>query len=246
MKIAVRMDDITPEMDWDKFYTFYQMLKDKGIFPLLGVVPKNRDENLNIDHNVSEEIFWARIRELQEEGCIIAMHGYNHIYTTTKGGLFPLNRFSEFAGVDYKEQKRQLELGKQIFQENGIETDFFMAPAHTYDGNTLRALKACGFCRITDGFGLRPYIYKQLTYYPIAFKQSSSLNRKKGFTTFVAHSNTMTEQDFQRWNTMLNQSKGAEWISYRELLNIEPIRQNLLGRGMERTLAIIKHILVKL
>lgn len=246
MKIAVRMDDITPGMDWDKFHTFYKMLKDKGIYPLLGVVPNNQDNNLNIREDVTEEVFWEKVRNLKKDGCVIAMHGYDHIYTTKKGGLFPLNNFSEFAGVDYTEQKRQLELGKKILEANDIETDFFMAPAHSYDVNTLKALKECGFDKITDGFGINPYTYKQLTFYPIAFKQSKSLKRQKGITTFVVHSNTLSEKDFQRWDTLLNHSMGTEWVSYSELLNITPIHQSVLGRIMERALATIKHILVKL
>lgn len=246
MKIAVRMDDISPRMDWDKFNTFYQMLKDKGIYPLLGVVPNNQDENLNISDDVGEEFFWERIRKLKEDGCVIAMHGYDHIYTTKKGGLFPLNRYSEFAGVDYTEQKRQLELGKKILEKNGIMTDVFMAPAHSYDANTLKALKECGFSKITDGFGIKPYIYKQLTFYPIAFKQSKSLKRQKGITTFVVHSNTMCEKDFQRWQTLLDNSDGTEWISYSQLQTIPFVRQNFIGIVIERTLAIVKHILVRL
>ena len=47
MKIAVRMDDITPDMDWEKFLAFKEILDTFGIKPLIGVVPDNRDENLH-------------------------------------------------------------------------------------------------------------------------------------------------------------------------------------------------------
>lgn len=246
MKIAVRMDDISPGMNWEKFNMFYQMLKDKGIYPLLGVVPNNQDDNLNISDAVEEGFFWEKIRALQKEGCVIAMHGYDHIYTTKRGGLFPLNHFSEFAGVDYEEQKRKIRLGKTIMEENGIATDCFMAPAHSYDSNTLRALRECGFRKITDGFGLKPYIYKQLIFYPIAFKQGWSLKRQKGVTTFVVHSNMMSEQEFYRWNNLLAASQRVEWISYSDLLAVEPVRPNTMAIIFERILAVIKHILVGL
>ena len=74
MKIAVRMDDISPGMDWEKFRRFYGMLKDKGIRPLLGVVPANRDENLQIQNTVSEETFWETMKELKEavKDCVNA------------------------------------------------------------------------------------------------------------------------------------------------------------------------------
>ena len=246
MKIAVRMDDICPGMNWEKFHRFYGMLKNKGIRPLLGVVPANRDENLQIQNTVSEEAFWERMKELQEDGCAIALHGYDHIYTTSKGGIFPLNHFAEFAGVSYWKQKEKIEQGKRVLEEHHIFTDIFMAPAHAYDSNTLRALKECGFNRITDGFGLKPYRYSSMTFYPIAFKQNISLKRKKGYTTFVVHSNTMKELDFSRWENLLMNVDGTAWISYSELLAVTPKQRNGIGRSFEKLLANVKHILVKL
>ncbi|MBO5623235.1 MAG: DUF2334 domain-containing protein, partial [Butyrivibrio sp.] len=42
MNITIRMDDITPDMDWDKFLRFKSLLDEHGIKPLIGVVPDNR------------------------------------------------------------------------------------------------------------------------------------------------------------------------------------------------------------
>ena len=96
MKIAVRMDDITPNMDWKKFLEFKMLLDKHGIRPLIGVVPDNRDENLNreAEHGKGRERketaeFWEYIRSLQSQGWVIAMHGYQHVYTQKKGGCFP-------------------------------------------------------------------------------------------------------------------------------------------------------------
>ena len=71
------------------------------------------------------------MKELQKEGWTIAQHGYTHVYTTDEAGLFPLNKFSEFAGVEYSEQYEAVRLGQNILKEHGIETDLFMAPAHS-------------------------------------------------------------------------------------------------------------------
>ena len=49
MKIAVRMDDIAPGMDWKKFNDFKELLDEYGIKPLIGVVPDNQDDNLERD-----------------------------------------------------------------------------------------------------------------------------------------------------------------------------------------------------
>ena len=39
MKIAFRMDDITPDMDWKSFEAFEQLFEHYGCYPLLGIVP---------------------------------------------------------------------------------------------------------------------------------------------------------------------------------------------------------------
>ena len=141
MRITVRLDDITPDMDWERFYRFKALLDKYQIKPLIGVVPDNRDENLRAKAQGAPEDFWACIRQLRDQGWQIAMHGFRHIYATKKGGLFPLNDFSEFAGLPFEEQRRMLLEGKRILEEGGIRTELFMAPAHSYDGNTIRALK---------------------------------------------------------------------------------------------------------
>ena len=148
MKIAVRMDDITPNMDWKKFLEFKMLLDKHGIRPLIGVVPDNRDENLNREaengkgrERKGTAEFWEYIRSLQSQGWVIAMHGYQHVYTQKKGGMFPLNDFSEFAGLGFEQQFAMLEKGKDILESHGIKTDIFMAPAHSYDRNTLKALQ---------------------------------------------------------------------------------------------------------
>ena len=150
MKIAVRMDDITPDMDWERFLAFKEILDAHHVRPLLGVVPDNRDENLHRAKAAGD--FWEYIKELQEDGWCIALHGYRHVYATKKGGLFPLNHFSEFAGLSFEEQLDMLEKASEVLQRNGIKTDIFIAPGHSYDKNTLKALKKLGYTKITDGF----------------------------------------------------------------------------------------------
>ena len=46
MKITIRMDDITPDMDFEKFTRFKTILDKHGIKPLIGVVPDNKDKKL--------------------------------------------------------------------------------------------------------------------------------------------------------------------------------------------------------
>ena len=44
----------------------------------------------------------------EQKGCQIAMHGYNHVYTTNNKGIVPLNDRSEFAGISYDKQAEKI------------------------------------------------------------------------------------------------------------------------------------------
>lgn len=241
MKIAIRMDDITPDMDWKKFEEFKALLDEYQVKPLIGVVPDSRDENLSRDKE--KEDFWLRVAEWQKAGWVIAQHGYQHVYTQKKGGCFPLNGFSEFAGLTLREQRQLLREGRRELEEKGISTDIFMAPAHSYDKNTLRALKELGFTGVTDGFGSRPYLREGLTFYPISFRLSSSLKKKNGTTTMVVHTNTMNRDEMEKYRSIF---KTQDIISFKEYLDMQPVRRGLLGHMGEYVLASIKRMLVKL
>lgn len=243
MKIAVRMDDITPDMDWERFLAFKEILDAHGIKPLIGVVPDNRDENLHRAKEAGD--FWEYIKELQENGWSIALHGWQHIYTTKKGGLFPLNRFSEFAGVSYEKQKEMLQNGTEILKQHGIHTDMFMAPAHSYDKNTLRALIELGYTCMTDGFGKTPYVREGLTFYPISFMMGQSLKKRKGYTTMVVHANEISAEGMARYQKMFEEHKD-KFISYQEYLQQKSVKRGALGRCREYILANAKRLLVKL
>lgn len=241
MKIAIRMDDITPDMDWKKFEEFKALLDEYQVKPLIGVVPDSKDENLRRDKEKDD--FWQRVAEWQKAGWVIAQHGYQHVYTRKKGGCFPLNGFSEFAGLTLREQRQLLSEGRRKLKMRGISTDIFMAPAHSYDKNTLRALKELGFTGVTDGFGSRPYLRGGLTFYPISFRLSSSLKKKSGTTTMVVHTNTMNRDEMEKYRSIF---KTQDIISFKEYLDMQPVRRGLLGHIGEYVLASIKRMLVKL
>ena len=243
MKIAVRMDDITPDMNWDNFIFFLNLFEQTGIAPLLGIVPDNRDKSLACE--AAHDNFYNIMKSLENKGFILSMHGCHHVYTTKHGGMFPLNRQSEFAGLSFEKQREILKSGREKLKQNGIDTDIFMAPAHSYDKNTLRALKEVGFTRITDGFGKMPYIYRGLTFYPISFMMSRSLRQKNGATTLVLHANTVTEADKERY-TKIFREYGKNMISYSEYLKMEPVTRTVFGRALEYLLAKCKYLLVRL
>ena len=241
-RIAVRMDDITPDMNWENFSFFVELFEKTGITPLLGIVPDNRDSSLSC--GPADDRFAQTMRELRERGYVIAMHGCHHLYTTKKGGMFPLNHASEFAGVPYERQKEMLLYGRQKMREAGLDTDLFMAPSHSYDRNTLKALRETGFTKLTDGFGRRPYLWAGMTFYPISFMLNRSLKQKNGATTMVIHANHMTDADRQSYADLFREY-GDRMISYSEYLQTPPAKRGRVQRGAEYLLAVCKYILVR-
>ena len=242
MRIAIRMDDIAPGMDWAKFGRFRALCDRYGVRPLIGVVPDNRDAGLEIDP--PREDFFETVKELAHSGWSVAMHGCHHVYTTKSGGLFPLNRLSEFAGLPYERQEELIRRGREILEDRGIVTRLFMAPAHNYDRNTLKALKQNGFDRITDGFGTAPYLYEGITFYPISFRAKETLSSgKDGVSTLVVHTNTMTEEDFRRYGEEVFPRHRI--ISYSELLAEPAVKRPEILRAKEYAMAEIKRRLVQ-
>lgn len=243
MKIAIRMDDITADMNWKNFLALKELFDRHGICPLIGVVPDNRDENLRMDP--PREDFWEYLGELRRQGWVIAQHGQYHQYTTQKGGCFPLNRFSEYAGVPYEKQKSMIEEGKKILEEKGIRTDIFMAPGHTFDRNTLKALKECGFRYLTDGFGKLPYSREGLTFLPISARKKDCFKDREGYTTLVIHANGMSEEEIGWYERMLAEHPD-QFISYGQLLTLPVTNRGFAGNLAEYIQASCKRILVKL
>ena len=242
MKTAIRLDDITPDMDFDKFNRVREILKRHSIRPLIGVVPFNRDANLC--KSVPDGHFKEFIKELTDDGYTVALHGYNHLYTTKNKGVFPLNNFSEFAGVSYEKQLEMLEKGMEKLKEWDIETDIFMAPAHTFDNKTLKALKAVGIKKITDGFGNWPYERKELVFYPIAKQRKDCICDREGYSTLVLHTNMMEEKEFDELEKMIEKNRG-HFIDYREYLREPYTKQNIFERILEYAMAYLKYLIVK-
>lgn len=236
-------------MDWAKFLRFKELCSLYQVQPLIGIVPLNKDENLHIVEPKDSPVkdFWAYIKELEHEGWRVAQHGVTHVYTTKKMGCFPLNRLSEFAGIKYEQQYEALRQGKAVLAKHGVETDIFMAPAHSFDRNTIKALKKLGFCRLTDGFGDCPYTRWGMTFYPISHSQGSVLKKKgkKGCTTFVVHTNTMNNKDFARYERLFSEYRDR-LVPYSELLEMEPKKRGLFGNVKEYVMAFAKFALVSI
>ncbi len=243
VKIAVRMDDITGDMDWKRFRQVEAILDGYGIKPLLGVVPFNEDELLQ--REAFSETFQEEIERWKEKGWSFALHGYQHLYSTKKGGVFPLNNFSEFAGVSFEKQKKMIEEGKEQLQSWGLCTSIFMPPAHSFDKNTMKALRENGFTHITDGLGSMPFQRLGITFLPISFRKKKDVARENGYTTVVLHTNTMNEGDMTAFAKLCEEKK-EQFIPYSEYLMVGAKKRGVLGNWKEYTMAKSKFLLMKI
>ena len=237
MKITVRMDDITPDMDWESFEAFLEMFRRYDIRPLLGIVPLNKDSKLQID--APDPLFFRKMKQLQQEGYCLAMHGCYHVYETACGGCFPLNPQSEFAGRSEQEQRELLTKGKALLEKEGIHTDIFMAPGHTLDRTTVKILKELGFSYITDGYGNAPYKRWGMTWLPISVLQRWLFSDKKGTATLVIHANNSSKQVLEAHEKIFAQNQG-NFLPYSALLEMEAKEQTICARMTEYLLALGK------
>ncbi len=155
VRYLVRFDDICPSMNWKVWESIEQILLENHIKPILAVVPDNQDPALNIDPPHSD--FWARVREWQEWGWTIALHGYQHLSVLNEGGILNLNSKSEFAGLGEQEQREKLQSAMAIFRANNVETHVWLAPFHSFDSTTVKLLPEIGIDTISDGLSLNPY-----------------------------------------------------------------------------------------
>jgi predicted deacetylase len=146
----VRFDDICPTMNWRVWDEIEGILVRNQVRPILAVVPDNRDSALMADAPRAD--FWDRVRQWQSWGWTIALHGYQHIYVNRNPGLVGIKANSEFAGLPRPEQERKLRAGMAIFQKEGIGTETWVAPSHSFDETTLDLLKLIGIRIISDGF----------------------------------------------------------------------------------------------
>jgi len=203
-KYIIRLDDACPTMDKEKWGLFEKYLDELHIKPIVAVIPNNQDEKMIIDR--FDDRFWDKVHSWQDKGWHIALHGYDHRYITKGSGLVPLNNKSEFVGLTLEEQKEKIRKGWGIFQREGILSDIWVAPSHTFDENTLKALKEeTSISIVSDGMAFKPFSKYGFLWIP----QQLWRFRKVyfgGIYTICYHPNTMRIDDIHKEFEILKQN----------------------------------------
>ncbi len=200
----MRLDDASEYMDLKKWERMEKLLDNYNIKPIFGIIPNNKDIELLKYEKIDD--FWLIMRKWKNKGWIPALHGYTHVFETDNAGINPVNNRSEFAGVSYECQCQKIKNGIEILKKNGIEAKIFFAPAHTFDNNTLRALKDKSEIRIISDTIANDIYYKDEFYY---IPQQSGECRELPFktVTFCYHPNLMTEKDYIQLEKFLSKHK---------------------------------------
>lgn len=224
----IRLDDASDHMNTELWNRIERMLDGSGVKPLVGVIPLNRDPMLL--EFPEDPGFWERARSWQEKGWRIALHGYEHLYTSNCAGINPVHNRSEFAGHPLELQREKIREGVAILKEKGLNPTAFFAPSHTFDENTLEALRLeSGIRTISDTVANDTYCRNGFTFIPQQAGRVRDLPFK--VTTICLHPNFTTDSEFDEIEAFLKAHPGQ----FLDPNAIEPTtrKRSLLDRGYE-------------
>jgi predicted deacetylase len=217
-RYVLRFDDITPGMAWSKFLPLKNELECLGIKVVLGVVPDCHDKSLTVE--TIESNFFEHIRKWRDYGDAILQHGTHHLYTTKNAGILKIDQNSEFAGFSYEVQYKLLRKGKRILEGEGCWQPYFMAPSHSFDLNTLKALSDLGFVSISDGYGFVPYVINNIVLVPQLF--STPFRFIPGVSTICVHINHMSDSEIRSLsNFITNNTKN--FLDFKKIKSEYPL-----------------------
>ena len=202
IKYFFRLDDIAPNMNWDNFNSALEIFKRNNIKPLIAVIPDVKDPKL-LNYPINQN-FWSIVKELKGNGWIIAQHGYQHL-VGGEGGVLQIHKSGEFGGLSLEKQEIMINVGRKIMEAQTITPDVFVAPRHSFDKNTLKALKQNNFHFISDGIALWPFKKWDLVWLPqILWRPRKGMF---GLVTAALHTNTMNQEDFKNLEKFMEKNR---------------------------------------
>lgn len=200
----LRLDDASPYMDSTRWNRMCSLINAYGVKPLVGIIPANADPQTMIEPCYPR--FWDTAQLWAGNGWDIALHGYDHVCTSNKGldGLNPFWKRSEFAGLALDAQREKISKGYSILTEHGLKPKYFFAPSHTFDRNTIEALRLETDIRtVSDSIAFRPYTDDGFLFIPQISGHCYTVPTA-GIYTFCLHPNTMGDGQFSLLETFLD------------------------------------------
>ena len=189
----LRLDDACEHWNKHKWHKMHDLLNKYNVKPIVALIPKVEDEKF-LCYPTDPE-YLKTIKQWIREGWTPALHGYNHVLFPSKGGLNPVNNRSEFVGLSLNKQIDKIKKGLKILENNMIEPEIFVAPAHTFDRGTLEALKTETEIRIISDT-IAHDVYWDGEYYFIPQQSGKVRALKSEIVTFCYHPNNVSDKQF--------------------------------------------------
>lgn len=239
-KYLVRLDDACPYMNRSKWEQVEHILDKYDIKPMVGIIPHNKDAQTMVE--AEDPFFWQKAIVWQEKGWSIALHGYNHCYETTSGGINPIHHRSEFAGLPLKQQKEKLVAGYRILSQKGLKPSYFFAPSHTFDAHTIEALKETTPIRlISDDIGRYPYQYdSDVVLIPCQMGRFRDIPWN-GYWTFCFHPNDMSSEAMEEFETFIAKHH-EKFIDYSHIPTDKPGEKRIVDKLMSHFYFMLRRI----
>ena len=134
---------------------------------------------------------------------------------------------SEFFGHSLDVQFSKIKNGLKKFNEEKIKVRSFYAPNHTYDENTLIALKNSGIKEVIDGYGIMPYVEHDIKFIPQLFYKVVTL--PFGIQSTQIHLNYWNQKDFDNFEKFIIKNL-KNIITYDQA--IEKVNNNLFYKSI--------------
>lgn len=203
-RYLMRLDDASYYWDRNRWQRVHDLMQKYSIKPIVAIIPNNEDKKLTLKYPYDAS-FLDTVRMWIAEGFTPALHGYNHVQDSQNGGINPVNLRSEFAGKSLAIQREKIAKGVNILSSMGIDAKIFVAPAHTFDKNTLEALRLESDIRIISDTVANDIYYCDGFFY---IPQQSGQVREMNFaiTTFCYHPNIMNELAFSKLEKFLEKN----------------------------------------
>ncbi len=228
-KYIIRLDDACPTMQRDKWDKFEDLFSKYNVKPIVAVIPDNKD--VTIMEDIEDAGFWVKVKHWQNKGWDIALHGYEHLYVTEEAGIVPINDRSEFSGLPYEVQREKIKKGIKVFNTHGINCNLWVAPSHSFDENTIKALKdVTEIDTISDGIAFSPFNKLGMRWIPQQLWHPR--NMPFGLWTICYHPENTTDAEFEKLTEFLEDNK--KYIVNLGSLKGSQRRKNILELIFER------------
>jgi peptidoglycan/xylan/chitin deacetylase (PgdA/CDA1 family) len=208
VKYIIRVDDIHKGMDYKKFSQLKKIFLKYKIPVVLAITPnwklrKFRNRKHKIYDGTNKKLKEA-IRPLIERGSEVALHGYTHEMFYHEN-MLNFRHFGEFAGLYLSDQEDKISKGKKILEKFNYEINSFVAPAHSFDKNTLHALKKNKIFIISDGAGLYPKRKDKILFIPQLLWHPKE--KLFGVHTILLHPKGITIDEINKLNKFVKKNQ---------------------------------------